>query len=93
MSNRARSGRGDAPQGASLASLTIGRVLAAVGLVICIPAGLYLISIAMDSLGIVLGMVGFFLGARRIGTVTVVLGVCAMIFGLLTQGYPGGPGT
>lgn len=93
MSNEARSGRGDVPRGASLASLTIGRVLAAVGLVIFIPAGVYLISIAMDSLGIVLGVVGFFLGARRLGTVTVVLGVCAMIFGLLTQGSPGGPGT
>ena len=93
MFNGARSGGGGAPQGASQAGLTIGRVLAAVGLIVCIPAGLYLISVALEAAGIVLGMVGYFLGARRIGTLTVVLGVLAMIFGLLTQGYPTGPGT
>ena len=93
MSNGTRSGSGGPPQGASTASLTVGRVLALIGLVVCIPAGLYLISIAMDSLGIVLGVVGYFLGSRRLGVVTVVLGVAAMVFGLLTQGYPGGPGS
>lgn len=77
----------------SPAGLLAGRVLALIGLVVCVPAGLYLISIAMESLGIVLGVVGYFLGARRLGTVTVVLGLAAMIFGLLTQGSPGGPGS
>ena len=77
----------------SPAGLIVGRILALIGLVFCIPASLYLISIAMDSLGIVLGVVGYFLGSRRLGTVTVVLGLAAMIFGLLTQGYPGGPGS
>ena len=76
----------------SPASLLAGRILALIGLVVCVPAGLYLISIAMESLGVVLGTVGYFLGARRVGTVTVVLGLAAMIFGLLTQGYPVGPG-
>ena len=91
MPNGTRSGVGGAPRSASTASLTIGRVLALIGLVVCIPAGLYLISIAMDALGMVLGVVGYFLGSRRLGVVTVVLGVAAMVFGLLTQGYPGGP--
>ena len=62
-------------------------------MIVCVPAGLYLISVALEAAGIVLGMVGYFLGARRIGTVTVVLGLLAMIFGLLTQGYPTGPGS
>ena len=59
---------------------------------ICVPAGLYPISIAMDSLGVVLGIAGYFLGARRPGIATVVLGLVAIIFGHQTQGYPGGPG-
>ena len=77
----------------SPAGLLAGRILALIGLVVCVPAGLYLISIAMESLGVVLGTVGYFLGARRVGTVTVVLGLATMIFGLLTQGYPVGPGS
>ena len=92
MSNGARSGRGGGPRAASPACLTIGRILAALWLV-CVPAGLYLISVAAEAGGIVLGVIGYFLGARRIGTVTVVLALLAMIFGLLTQGYPTGPGT
>lgn len=80
---------GGSPRGASS---TLGRILALVGLVVCIPAGLYLVSIAVDALGIVLGVVGYFLGARALGTITVILGLLAIIFGLLTQGYPVGPG-
>ena len=55
------------------AGLLAGRILTPVGLV-CALTGLYLVSIAMESLGIVLGF-------------------AAMIFGLPTQGYPGGPGS
>ena len=40
-----------------------------------------------------LGIAGYFLGVRRPGIATVVLGLVAMIFGHQTQGYPGGPGS
>lgn len=94
MSSGPTSTRDDSPGSASSpAGLIIGRILALIGLVVFIPASLYLISIALDSLGMILGVVAYFLGARRLGTVTIVLGLAALIFGLLTQGYPGGPGS
>ena len=41
-------------RGASPAGLTIGRILAAVGLIVCVPAGLYLISVALEAAAAVL---------------------------------------
>ncbi|MDP9474384.1 MAG: hypothetical protein M3R38_01570 [Actinomycetota bacterium] len=88
MLNRRSSGQGSASAGTSVA-----RVLAIVGLVVFVPAGLYLVSVALEAVGIVLGAAGYLLGARGIGAITVVVGIAAMPFSLLTQGYPVGPGT
>ena len=39
-------------------------------------------------LGIILGIVGYFLGARRLGAVAAVLSIVALIFGLaVSQGF------
>ena len=48
--------------------------------------GAFFVSIATDVLGMVLGMVGYFLGARVLGTVVVILSIATFLIGLL-----GGP--
>ena len=42
-------------------------------LVLCVPAGLYLVSIAMEAVGIALGVTGYALGARKLGVLAIVL--------------------
>lgn len=61
----------------------IGRVLAGIGLIVCVPIGVYFVSIAVGFMGIILGVVGYALGSRRLGLVTVVLCTAAMFVGLL----------
>lgn len=61
----------------------VGRVLAGIGLVVCVPIGAYFVSIAMGFIGIILGVVGYALGSRRLGLLTVVLCTAAMFVGLL----------
>lgn len=51
----------------------IGRVLSVVALVFCVPAGLYFVSIATEFIGIVLGIAGYALRARRLGALAIVL--------------------
>ena len=72
--------------------MPIGRILALVGLALSL-VGFYFVSVSLEAVGIVLGMAGYVLGSRRMGTVTVVLGVAIMIFSLVTQQYPVGPGS
>ncbi len=47
------------------------------------PVGIVFVSIATGSVGVVLGIVGYALGARRVGSVAVVLCAVAMFLGLL----------
>ncbi len=61
-----------------------GRVVSVIALVFCVPAGLYFVSIAMEFVGIVLGVVGYSIGARRLGSLAVVLCMVAMFVSYLT---------
>ena len=45
--------------------------------------GAFFVSVATDVLGVVLGMVGYFLGARVLGTVVVILSIATLFIGLL----------
>ena len=61
----------------------VGLVLSAFALVFCVPVGILFVSVATGAVGIILGMVGYALGARRIGSVAVVLCAAVMFLGLL----------
>lgn len=60
-----------------------GRVLSTIALVFCVPVGILFVSVATGAVGIILGMVGYALGARRLGSLAVVLCTAAMFLGLL----------
>ncbi len=60
-----------------------GRILSVVALVFCVPAGLYFVSIAMEFVGVVLGIGGYTLGARRLGALAVVLCMVSMFLSYL----------
>lgn len=88
MSSEQRSG-GDrnTQQGAVEAKLFFGRLLGVLGLV-TLPLGALFVAVAMDAVALCLGVVSYFLGARRLGIVVVVLSVLAAVVGLLIgQGY------
>lgn len=61
----------------------VGRLLAAIALVVCVPVGAMFVSVATGAVGVFLGVVGYALGARTLGTLAVVLSVGAMLVGLL----------
>ncbi len=61
----------------------VGLVLAAFALVFCVPVGILFVSVATGAVGIIFGMVGYALGARKIGSVAVVLCAAVMFLGLL----------
>ena len=67
--------------------LYAGRLLSVVALVFCVPIGALFVSIATGSVGIFMGIMGYALGARRLGALAVVLCMAAMFVGLLV-----GPG-
>ncbi len=62
---------------------SVGRLLAAIALVFCVPVGAMFVSVATGAVGILLGMVGYTLGARTLGFLAVVLCTAAMFVGLL----------
>ncbi len=68
-------------QGSS--KVLVGGVLSAIALIFCVPVGILFVSVAIGAVGIVLGIVGYTLGARRFGSVAVVLCTAAMVLGLL----------
>lgn len=76
----------------AMGNATIGRILAVAGLVL-LPVAFSVVSVALEAVGSVLGVAGYMLGPLRLGTVTVVLGFTVMLFSLLTQQYPLGPGS
>jgi flagellar biosynthesis protein FliP len=61
----------------------VGRILSVIALLFCVPVGILFVSIATGAVGIILGIVGYALGARRVGYVAVVLCAVAMFLGLL----------
>jgi hypothetical protein len=61
----------------------VGRLLAAIALIVCVPVGAMFVSVATGAVGILLGIVGYTLGARTLGLVAVVLCTTAMFLGLL----------
>ncbi len=70
----------------------VGRALSIFALIFCIPVGILFVSVATGAVGIVLGVVGYSLGARRLGALAVVLCAVAMFLGLLIgQGAMPGP--
>ncbi|ABG03638.1 hypothetical protein Rxyl_0668 [Rubrobacter xylanophilus DSM 9941] len=62
--------------------LLAGRMLCVIGILIA-PFGAYAISVVLDAVALILGTIGFALGARTLGAATVVLAVVAMFVGLL----------
>ena len=58
------------------------RALCVVGMSFAV-VGAFFVSVATDVLGLVLGMVGYFLGARILGTVVIVLSIATLLIGLL----------
>ncbi len=52
-------------------------------LVFCVPVGILFVSVATGAIGIVLGVVGYSLGARMLGGLAVVLCTVAVFLGLL----------
>ena len=60
-----------------------GRLLSGFALIFCVPVGALFVSIAMGAVGICLGVAGYVLGARRLGSLAVVLCTIAMFVGLL----------
>lgn len=74
-------------RGAEAAKLLFGRLLGIAGLVL-LPVAVFFVSVALDALVVCMGAVGFYLGARTLGIVVIVLAVLAAIAGLLIgQGY------
>ncbi|QIN81634.1 hypothetical protein GBA63_02570 [Rubrobacter tropicus] len=63
--------------------LNAGRLLSGFALVFCVPVGALFVSIAAGAVGIFLGTAGYALGARRLGSLAVVLCTAAMFVGLL----------
>ncbi len=63
--------------------LSAGRLLSGLAIVFCVPLGALFVSIATGAVGVFLGITGYALGARRLGTLAVVLCTAAMFVGLL----------
>ncbi len=60
-----------------------GRILSVIAILFCVPVGIIFVSVATGAVGIVLGVVGYALGARALGFVAVVLCTAAVFLGLL----------
>ncbi|MGH3145762.1 MAG: hypothetical protein ACRDTR_08165 [Rubrobacter sp.] len=98
--NRERKARGlerdDAPmrpEGEQQAKLLGARIVCVVGLLFGVGGIVTALlgapaNVSAGAVGAALGVLGYFLGTRRLATVTVVLSVAAIFFGLAaSQGY------
>ncbi len=63
--------------------LNAGRLLSGIAIVFCVPLGALFVSIATGAVGVFLGIIGYTLGARRLGALAVVMCTAAMFVGLL----------
>jgi hypothetical protein len=61
----------------------VGRLLSGFTLIFCVPVGVLFVSVATGAVGLCLGIAGYALGARRLGSLAVVLCTIAMFVGLL----------
>ncbi|QIN78375.1 hypothetical protein GBA65_07380 [Rubrobacter marinus] len=69
----------------------IGRALCICGLMLAV-VGAYFVSMATEAVGIALGVAGYYLGARTLGSATILLCTAALFVGLLVgQGFVPGP--
>lgn len=68
-------------EGASAARLLLARALCVVALGLVL-FGAYFVSVATEVVALLLGAVGYLLGARRLGLVTLALAVVAAFVGL-----------
>lgn len=58
----------------------VGIILAGMGIVAALLGSG--VSIVPEFLGIMFGILGYFLGSNRLGTITIVLGTAVLFFGL-----------
>jgi hypothetical protein len=80
---RAAGGRPDDRPGAGARQgLILGRMLCAIGLGSAAIGALF-VSVGTDVVGMVLGMMGYYLGARVFGVVLIVLSTITLFIGLL----------
>jgi hypothetical protein len=63
--------------------LNAGRMLSGIAIVFCVPLGALFVSIATGAVGVFLGIIGYALGARKLGALAVVMCTAAMFVGLL----------
>ena len=77
----------DANENPNVWRLSVGRLLSGVALLFCVPLGALFVSIATGVVGVIFGIIGYALGAKRLGSTAVVLCTAAMFVGLLV-----GPG-
>jgi len=80
---------GDDKRRVEAAKSFLASVLCALGIVVALGAVIYIIVsgstfsiVSAGAIGIGLGVIGFFLGANRLGTVTIVVSIAALFFGL-----------
>ena len=62
--------------------MILGRIICAVGLGSAV-IGAYYVSVGTNVMGMLLGMVGYYLGARVFGVVIIVLSTITLFIGLL----------
>ena len=79
---RAAGGRPDDRPAGARQGLILGRMLCAIGLGSAAIGALF-VSVGTDVVGMVLGMMGYYLGARVFGVVLIVLSTITLFIGLL----------
>lgn len=67
--------------------LLAGRIVSAIGTLLALAGIVGIIlqsgaSITPGAVGVMLGILGYFLGSRKFGTVTIVLSIAVLFFGL-----------
>lgn len=64
----------------------VGRAVCGIGILMCIAVfvfgGVYTANVSAGALGIVLGIIGYFLGANRLGTATIIISIITIFYGL-----------
>ncbi len=72
----------DRPDVGGRSGLILGRIICAVGLGSAM-IGAYYVSVGTNVMGMLLGMIGYYLGARVFGVVIIVLSTITLFIGLL----------
>ncbi len=64
----------------------LGSALCGLGILLCIAVfifgGVYTANVSAGALGITFGIIGYFLGANRLGTVTIIISIITIFYGL-----------